>query len=329
MVAPRLRALARAAAGGSGRAERFLASEAFRRLYPFRSRYREVRGRRIHYLDEGEGPPVVMVHGNPTWSFYFRELVRALRPSHRCVVPDHVGCGLSEKPGPRDYGFGLRDRVDDLEALLDGLGIHGGITLVVHDWGGMIGLACALRRPERVRRLVVTNTSGFLPPAGKPIPRRLRLIRDLPWLAAPAVLGLNLFALGAVLMAPATPLAPAAAQALCAPYARPRHRLATLRFVQDIPLGPGDPAYGEVLRVDRGLGRLDGLPMLLLWGMKDFVFDRDYLEEWRRRFPKARCRAFPDAGHYLLEDEPRAAADEVLRFLEAHPAGQGAAAERN
>src|SRR3954447_4449252 len=105
-------------------------------------------GLRLHYLDEGEGEPVVMVHGNPTWSFYYRRLVEALSPSHRVIVPDHIGCGLSDKPDDARYQYTLESRVDDLEGLLDHLGIKGDVTLVVHDWGGMIGFTYAARRPE-------------------------------------------------------------------------------------------------------------------------------------------------------------------------------------
>src|SRR5262249_61254450 len=122
-------------------------------------------------LDEGTGDPVVMVHGNPTWSFYFRDLVKSLRGTHRVVVPDHVGCGLSDKPDDARYAYTLRRRVDDLERLLDHLGLRDRLTLVLHDWGGMIGMAYASRYPERIRRLVILNTAAFLLPAGESFAR--------------------------------------------------------------------------------------------------------------------------------------------------------------
>src|SRR5436305_2156201 len=127
-------------------------------------------GLRLHYLDEGDGEPVVMVHGNPTWSFYYRHLVEALSPSHRVIVPDHIGCGLSDKPDDSRYAYTLASRVDDLEALLEHLGIVKDITLVVHDWGGMIGMVYATRHPKRIRRLVVLNTAGFHLPQAKRFP---------------------------------------------------------------------------------------------------------------------------------------------------------------
>src|SRR5436305_7666249 len=122
-------------------------------LYPFPGHHLAVGdGVRLHYLDEGAGEPVVMVHGNPTWSFYYRNLVLTLRDRYRCVVPDHVGCGLSDKPPADRYPYSLDRRVADLTALLDHLKLDRDVTLVVHDWGGMIGTAWAARFPERVDR---------------------------------------------------------------------------------------------------------------------------------------------------------------------------------
>jgi haloalkane dehalogenase len=296
-----------------------IVNPSLRQHYPFRSHWATVNGHRCHYIDEGRGPAVLLLHGNPTWSFYYRRLITALSPDNRIVAPDHIGCGLSEKPPPSRYPYRLENRVADLEDLVAQVMPDGPLTLVVHDWGGMIGLAFALRHLERIRRLVVTNTSGFLPPAGKPIPLRLRLIRDLPAFAAAAVLGLNLFARGALLMAARRPLAPAVRQGLVAPYDRPRHRIATLRFVQDIPLAEGDPSYALVRWVDDHLHRLRHLPMLICWGKHDFVFDEDYLIEWRRRFPAAEVHCFDNAGHYLLEDEPQAVTAVMRRFLTRHP----------
>ena len=106
------------------------------------------RGLRLHYIDEGQGEPVVMLHGNPTWSFMYRRLIDSLHHSHRVIVPDHIGCGLSEKPDDSRYSYTLKSRVDDLESLLDHLGLDRDLTLVLHDWGGMIGMAYAAPIPS-------------------------------------------------------------------------------------------------------------------------------------------------------------------------------------
>jgi len=289
-------------------------------LYPFESRWLDRGAARMHYLDEGRGDPVVMVHGNPTWSFYYRNLVKALRNDHRCIVPDHIGCGLSDKPGDEAYDYVLERRAGDLTALLDHLGIEENVTLVVHDWGGMIGLAWALRKPERIRRLVILNTAAFLMPPGKRLPWRLRLIRHGP-LGPILVRGLNAFARGAARMAPCKRLPPDVRAAYVGPYNSWANRIATLRFVQDIPLGPRDPSYGPAKWVDENLHRLADRPTLICWGEQDFVFDRDYLKEWRRRFPNAQVHAFADAGHYVLEDAIERVVPLVRAFLAEHPAG--------
>jgi haloalkane dehalogenase len=296
-----------------------IVKENFHRLYPFRSHWMTVNGHRCHYIDEGHGPAVLLLHGNPTWSFYYRNLISALAPDFRVIAPDHIGCGLSDKPDRHRYAYRLENRVADLESLIRRVVPDGPLTLVVHDWGGMIGMAFALRHLGRIQRLVVTNTSGFLPPAGKPVPLRLRLIRDFPVFAAAAVLGLNIFARGALVMAARHRLAPGVRRGLLAPYDRPGHRIATLRFVQDIPLVEQDPSYPLVKWVDDHLHRLRHRPLLICWGQHDFVFDLDYLAEWRRRFPEAEVHLFENAGHYLLEDEPRAVIEVMRRFFENHP----------
>ncbi len=293
-----------------------------RDLYPFESRFVKAGPWRYHYLDEGAGEPVVMVHGNPTWSFYFRNLVLALRGEYRCIVPDHIGCGLSDKPDDDGYDYRLKSRVDDLERLLDHLGLDRGVTLVLHDWGGMIGMACALRKPERIARLVILNTAAFLLPSSKRFPLRLRLIRSGGPIAAMAVRGFNLFAGSATTMATARGLAPEVRAGLIAPYDSWAHRIATLRFVQDIPLRPGDASYELVRNVDDSLHRFADRPMLICWGMKDFVFDAHFLAEWRRRFPKADVHEFPDAGHYVLEDAGNRIVPLVRDFLSRNPPNQ-------
>lgn len=280
-------------------------------LYPFTGQFLDRDGLRYHYLDEGSGEPVVMLHGNPTWSFYYRNLVQALSGSYRTIVPDHIGCGLSDKPGDDRYDYTLKSRVDDLERLLDHLGLDTGITLVVHDWGGMIGMAYASRHPERIRRLVVLNTGAFHLPKTKRFPLALRICRDSE-LNTFLVRGLNLFSgVASVIGCKRKPMNARLRQAYRAPYNTWEHRIATLRFVQDIPLRPGDKAYDIVSEVEAGLHRFRKLPMLICWGEFDFVFDRHFLAEWRKHFPEAEVHSFPDCGHYILED----AAEEVIPLI--------------
>ena len=286
---------------------------AIRHLYPFKSHYIKINSLNYHFLDQGSGDPVVMLHGNPTWSFYFRNLIKGLSSQFRTIVPDHMGCGLSDKPDIDHYDYRLKSRVDDLENLLDTLGINQNITLVLHDWGGMIGMAYALRHPERIRRFVIMNTAAFLLPEGKALPVRLRLIRNIKPCAALAVLGFNIFARGALFMASYKGLAEDVKSGLIAPYNSWNNRIATLKFVQDIPVRKKDPSYRLAKHVDDNLHRLSHIPMLILWGEHDFVFDMDYLLQWRCRFPDAKVKTFKDAGHYVLED----AADRIVPMVKS------------
>ena len=179
------------------------------------------------------------VHGNPTWSFYYRDLVRELRADYRVIVPDHMGCGLSDKPGDDVYDYTLNRRIEDFSRLMDDLELDD-INLVVHDWGGMIGLGWAVRHPERVKRLVILNTAAFHLPKSKTFPWQLWLVRDTP-LGPLMVRGLNAFARGASRVAcTRKSLSKEVRDAYCAPYDSWTDRIATLRFVQDIPLRPGD-----------------------------------------------------------------------------------------
>jgi len=293
------------------------------RDYPFRSRFMERNGSLLHYVDEGAGEPVVMLHGNPTWSFYFRNLIHGLSSAYRAIALDHLGCGLSDVPSEERYKYILRNRIDDLYFFIDRLKLREPLTLVVHDWGGMIGLAYATAHPDRIGRLVITNTAAFPLLPNKRLPWRLRLARDYGRLSAWAVRRLNLFAIGALFMAAKSRLPRAVKAGLIAPYDTWHHRLAVLRFVQDIPLTESDPSYGLVKSTAERLSNLSAVPMLICWGLKDFVFDADYLAEWQRRFPSAEVHAFPEAGHYLFEDAPDATVHLVRRFLDTHPPARG------
>jgi cis-3-alkyl-4-acyloxetan-2-one decarboxylase len=269
-----------------------------------------------HYLDEGEGTPVVMLHGNPSWSFYYRNLVLTLRDRYRCIVPDHIGCGLSDKPGDDRYDYTLSRRVDDLEKLLEHLGVTDNITLVVHDWGGMIGMAYAVRHPERIKRLVVLNTGAFHLPKSKPFPLALRICRDTP-LGTLLIRGFNAFSTGASYVGCKRNPMNAELRALYQlPYNSWQNRIATLHFVQDIPLSSGDRGYDLVSSISDGIGQFINLPILICWGELDFVFDRHFLAEWQQRFPSAELHRYPDCGHYILEDAKEEVIPLISEFLD-------------
>lgn len=268
---------------------------AFEDEYPFRSRWLTRGEHRIHYVDEGSGPVLLFVHGNPTWSFAWRNLIKAFSSDFRCIAVDHMGCGLSDKPG--DYSYRLDTHIGNLTALIEHLGLSD-ITLLAHDWGGAIGMGAAGRESERFRRFVLFNTAAF---RSRRMPWRIRACR-IPLLGRLAVRGLNAFAGAAVRMAVARPLSPAVKAGYLAPYHSWATRIATYEFVRDIPMDPDHPSYNALVRVEEGLAAFVSHPMLLMWGALDWCFTTDFLEEFRRRFPNAESEVFADASHYVFED---------------------------
>jgi pimeloyl-ACP methyl ester carboxylesterase len=289
--------------------------------YPFASQHLEVRpGIRMHYLDEGprDAPVVLMLHGNPSWSYYWRHLVLGLRDRYRCIVPDHIGMGFSDKPDDQRYEYTLASRVADLGTLLNALLPRGDLTLAVHDWGGMIGFGWAVGHAERVRRLVILNTAAFPLPKAKKMPWQLTLGRDMK-LGALLIRGFNAFAAGAARFGVARRMPRAVRRAYCAPYDSWANRIATLRFVQDIPLSPADRAWPLVEEAGRRLPAFADRPAFIGWGLRDFVFDRHFLDGFTAALPDAEVRAFEDAGHYVLEDRHEALVPAIRDFLDRHP----------
>ena len=289
--------------------------------YPAHPQRFEVRpGLTMSYLDEGprDGDVVVMLHGNPSWSYYWRNLVAGLSDRYRCIVPDHIGMGLSDKPDDSGYDYTLQSRVDDVAALLAHLGITGPVTLAVHDWGGMIGFGWALSHAAQVRRLVITNTAAFPMPAAKAMPWQIALGRDWKvgeWL----IRGFNAFSAGASWLGVERRMPAAVRRAYVAPYDSWAHRIATVRFMQDIPLSPADRAWPLLEAAGHALPSFADRPAFIGWGLKDFVFDRHFLDGFRAALPRAEVTAFDDAGHYVLEDKSRELVPAIRAFLDRNP----------
>lgn len=264
---------------------------------------------RMHYLDEGEGPVVLMLHGNPTWSFYYRNLVKTLVVAgFRCVVPDHVGCGLSDKP--QDYPYTLKRRIEDVERLIDSLGI-GRFSLVVHDWGGAIGCGLAGRRPEALEKLVVLNTAAF---RSKRIPWRIAAVK-VPLIGECIIRGLNGFAGPAVSMAVTSPLPKQIKNGYLWPYRSWSDRVAVWNFVKDIPLHKRHRSHATLFEVETGLSKLNKKPVQIVWGGKDFCFNTSFFKQWCELFPEAETHLHEKYGHYILEDGGSQVLDEIRSFL--------------
>ena len=297
-----------------------LQSSLWRDLYPFKSHFYDLGGCRYHYLDEfaadgaaapgstgasWQPPTLLMVHGNPTWSFHWRNLILAQRGHYRCVAPDHLGCGASDL---QRRPLRLVDHIDHLVRLVEGLDLQR-VTLVAQDWGGAIGLGALLRMEKRFERIVLLNTGAFPPWF---IPWRIRVCR-WPVVGRLAVQGLNAFSLAAQTMtlSRSAGLDPRVAKAYLAPYHNWRSRAAVYQFVQDIPLSRRHPTWQTLAEIESRLPALAQLPIQLIWGMQDWCFRPDCLERFRRIWPEAKCHPLEDVGHWVLED----AADEAIGLI--------------
>ncbi len=278
--------------------------------YPFASHTLAVNGGDLHYLDEGpkDAPVLVCLHGNPTWSFYWRKVVQHFAPTMRVVVPDHMGCGMSDRP--QHWSYRLADHVDNVQALLDHLDIDT-FSLAVHDWGGAIGMGVATERPDAIDRLIVTNTAAF---RSTDIPLSIASLR-IPVFGPIAVLQFNAFASVATFRAVERKLSAEAKAGLLAPYSSPHDRIATLRFVQDIPMKSNHPSWQRLVRIEDKLVQLKSKPMLLLWGDADFCFTPKFRAHWQALFPEATVHAWSDVGHYVMEDAPERVLPLMERFL--------------
>ena len=290
--------------------------EDWRSLYPFPSHSMQLDGLRYHYLDEGRGQTLLMLHGNPTWSFYWRNLILAFRDRYRVVAQDHIGCGLSDKP--QDYPYCLDQHVSNVVRLIEHLDLSQ-ITLMLHDWGGAIGLGAALKVPDRIARLVLFNTGAFPPPF---VPFRIRVCRT-PLIGRWAVRGLNLFARAALTMAVEKPdrMTPAVRSGLLAPYDSWANRVAIHRFVADIPMSRHHPTWQTLAEIEDGLPSLACRPIEIIWGMRDWCFRPACLDRFLAHFPEARVHRLDDAGHYVIEDAHKRIIPLVADFLEGHPVG--------
>jgi haloalkane dehalogenase len=280
--------------------------------FPFEPRFLSRGDLTLAYVDEGprDAPPLLFLHGNPTWSYLWRRQIADLSAAgHRCVALDHMGFGRSDKP-PHLAAYTLQGHVDNAIAFVDSLDLRE-VTIVAHDWGGPIGLGAMLERPDRLRRVVLMNTwawelPSFLPPF-------LREFRT-EGLGEILALGGNLFVEsipgGMARRDPDPEMMPA----YRAPFPDYWSRAGTLAFQRDIPLTERDTSAPLMASINKRLSDLE-VPMLLVWGMRDPVFQPVFLEQWRQLFPGARIVELSDASHFLVEDRPDAVTAAIADFL--------------
>jgi haloalkane dehalogenase len=271
-------------------------------LYPFQDHYIEVDGCRVHYLDEGAGPVLLFLHGNPTWSFLYRDIVKGLSGRFRCVALDYPGFGLSIA---RDgYGFKPAEHSSIVEKFVLALNLTD-LTLMVQDWGGPIGLGLAGRQPDRVRALVIGNTWAW-PVDGDPRLERFSQLVGGP-IGGFFILNfnafVNLFIPRGVRRHKLTPQVMAAYRG---PFPTRASRTPTHIFSAEIVRSQ------QYLReVEAGLRRLTDRPVLIVWGDQDFAFREKERQRFEQIFPRHRTVILRGAGHFIQED----AADEIIAAM--------------
>jgi pimeloyl-ACP methyl ester carboxylesterase len=222
--------------------------------------------------------------------------VEALKGQAQCVVPDHIGCGLSDKP--QDYAYTLAQHVENMKELVDHLQLKS-IVLVVHDWGGAIGMGLTQHLGDRLKGIIINNTAAYL---DKAIPKRIAICRAGA-LGTFINRGLNGFVRAAVTMAmpKGQSLPRDVADAYVAPYDSWHNRVAINGFVKDIPMETDHPSYPTLKAIQDHLPSLNTLPKLIFWGEQDFCFNMHFLQRWRELWPDAEVHSYPEAGHYLFE----------------------------
>jgi len=277
-------------------------------LYPFQNRYAEIEGNRIHYVDEGHGPTLLLLHGNPSWSFLYRHIITRLSPRFRCVAVDYPGFGLSTaRPG---YSFKPREHSAVLEQFLEALNLHD-IGLMVQDWGGPIGLGVAGRHPERIRALLICNTWAW-PAQGT---NRLKWFSRIVGGPIGRFLILNFNAFVNVLLPSgiSRSLSPAEMRAYRGPFPTRAARRPTAIFPREIL-----HSREYLAEVEANLARLTNKPTLILWGDQDTAFKTLERERFERLFPDHRTRILSGAKHFVQEEAPDQICAEVSAFYKEH-----------
>jgi len=277
------------------------------RYLPFASNYIHIDGHRMHYVDEGAGDVIVLLHGNPTWCYYYRTLIERLKGKFRLIAPDMIGCGLSDHPA---VSFRAAERMKHLVTFLKALKIER-FSMVLHDWGGPIGTGAALELLDRLDKIVYLNTTlteieslpAMIKTAASPLIGQLLTQYTKRFLSL-------LLRYGVVRKLTSDEWA-----GYLEPYQTIARRRAIWDFVKDIPFTSNHPTYQTLNRLGGDLSKLKGHPIKIIWGLKDPCFHREMLEKVSGHFPNAEVHEFSDASHLVLEDKPKEIGDIVEEFF--------------
>lgn len=274
--------------------------------YPFKSNYFNTNAGNMHYVDEGQGEPILFVHGTPAWSFLYREQIKALSKTHRCIALDHIGFGLSDKPA--EFDGTPQAHSERLEALVNHLGLKD-ITLVVHDFGGPIGLSFALRNPDKVKRIAIMNTWLWETNSNPEAHKVDKILNS--WLGKFMYLNLNF-----------------SPKMLLKQGFYDKSKLTKAIHAHYIKVFPNKNSRHGLLKIGQALlgssawyqqqweqiDKLADKPILIMWGMKDTFIKPEFLEKWQEKLPNAKVVKY-DNGHFLQEEIPNNITEQIKAFI--------------
>lgn len=275
--------------------------------YPFSPNYFHVNGQKLHYIDEGRGKTILFVHGTPSWSFEYRNIIKQLASSYRCIAPDHIGFGLSDKP--EQYDYTTRNHSKTLEQFILEKNLQD-LTLVVHDFGGPIGLNVTIQHPERVSRLAILNTWLWSSAKDPDFKKMSRMLKNplLPFLY-------RYLNFSARYILPNSFGEKKLSKELLTQYTRPfankKQRYGPLAFAHSLL---NDQEWFEELWNKKEF--ISGKPALFIWGMKDPVVKPSNLKKFQSGFPNSQTVQLEQCGHFPQEEEPHIVSESIHDFLE-------------
>ncbi len=281
--------------------------------FPFKGKYSSLTDGNMHYIDEGgSGDPILFLHGNPTWSFMYRHYIYPLSQNHRVIVPDLLGFGLSDKP--KEVPYTPKWHIQNITEFILNLNLQN-ITLVVHDWGGPIGLGFAVKHIGRIKSLIITNSWVFCMPQTISLHPFLKSIRDEK--KGPEIILKNNLLIeygipeGIIQKSKITPLL---MEAYRYPFVDPTSRVPMLKLVREIPIGSSSSTAKLFSQIESKLHTLK-VPVLIIWGQQDPIFPYFIIDYWKKYFPMAKIHRLTKASHFLHEEEPEQVLTQIKNFM--------------
>ena len=287
----------------------YLREETFKDTFPYKAHYQEINGFQMHYVDEGNGEPIVMFHGMPTWAYLYRNFIKVLSKNNRVIVPDQMGFGKSEIP--QDKPYVLKQHLDNTTKLLLHLDLHD-ITLVVQDWGGPIGIGFGVHNPDRIKRLVIMNTSiGVMKEGAKPWYSPLvekgiyeSFISNIKGIIKSGIYNKNIIDENML-------------HAYSAPFPDKESLIGAYAWPKDIPVGDSHPSAEIMRNIRQNLDALKNKEKILIWGMKDPIFPVKTISWWQKIYPGIKIFEIEKGSHFLQEDAPHEIISIIQDFIKS------------